>query len=126
MSQIKIVSFTLTGAATGKRLAELLEGTLVEQYQRGEDASLASSSLASFAQQAMVDCDLIIFVGDPDAVRSTVEPYIADHGYDPGVICMEEHASHIVQILNSRNASFNELVEQLVPKLQVPFVGGKD
>lgn len=121
MAHIKIVSFTVHGAEAGAQIAGMLQGQLLEQYKRGEDASLASSSISRFAQQAMVDCDLIIFVGESDAARRTVEPYIADNGYDPGVICVDEQATGVVTLVKSRNADVNAVAEQIAQALSVPL-----
>ena len=63
MKHAKFVSFTLCGAQTVQKAVKLLPDFRCERYARTVDASLSGTSLKRFAQQAMVDCDLIVFVG---------------------------------------------------------------
>ena len=63
MKHAKFVSFTEIGAQTAAKAARLLPDFLCERYARTVDLSLSNTSLPRFAQQAMVDCDLIVFVG---------------------------------------------------------------
>lgn len=62
MKHAKFVSFTLCGAQTVQKAVKLLPDFRCERYARTADASLSGTSLKRFAQQAMVDCDLIVFV----------------------------------------------------------------
>lgn len=62
MKHAKFVSFTCAGRGAQKAV-KLLPDFRCERYARTADASLSGTSLKRFAQQAMVDCDLIVFVG---------------------------------------------------------------
>ena len=62
MKHAKFVSFTLCGAQTVQKAVKFLPDFRCERYARTVDASLSGTSLKRFAQQAMVDCDLIVFV----------------------------------------------------------------
>ena len=63
MIRAKIISFTARGAQTGSRIAQALYPAHAEQYARGTDQSIKKTNLSRMVQQAMVDCDLIVFVG---------------------------------------------------------------
>ena len=118
MIRIKIVSFTPTGAQTGARIAKLLKGELTEQYARSEDMSLHSTELTRFAQQAMVDCDLIIFVGSADVAARAVAPYIQNNGYDPAVFVVDEESTFLIPLLKSQKESANACAQRIAAGLQ--------
>lgn len=131
MNRIKIVSFTRAGAQTGARIARVLGDELTEQYARSEDLSLHSTELTRFAQQSMVDCDLIIFVGSTDAAARAIAPYIQNNGYDPGVFVVDEESTFVIPLLKSSRGSVNACAQRIAVGLQVFLAdskknGGKD
>lgn len=122
MAHIKIVSFTPRGAASGLQIAGQLDGALIERYRFGEDASLAASSLSRFVQQAMVDCDMIIFISDVPAAVCAVAPYIANNGYDPAVLCVDQSLQSIVQLLKGRYDISETITGKLSDSLNIPLI----
>ena len=119
MAHIKIVSFTSRGAETGERIAKVLGHFLVEESQRSEDVSLAASSIERFAQQAMVDCDLLIFISEIHTAVRAIARYTANNGYDPMVLCADESLCRLVQILDNEN--FRATADQIAERLGVPL-----
>lgn len=89
MKHAKFVSFTEIGAQTAAKAARLLPDFLCERYARAVDLSLSNTSLPRFAQQAMVDCDLIVFVGAAGIAVRAAAPYLAGKAYDPAVVVID-------------------------------------
>ena len=101
MTHIKMISFSSEGSGCAGRIADRLNGALIEQYRMNEDPSLTASTLSRLVQQAMVDCDLIVFFSDIDTVERVISPYIANSGYDPAVLCLDVSRNTVVELLTS-------------------------
>ena len=122
MTHIKVLSFTSKGAEQGAYIAERLSDALIERYQLREDLSLSASSVNRLVQQAMVDCDLIVLISEIDFAVRVIAPYIANTGYDPGVLCLNASTDHAVQILNNKKDKVNAAMEQIADLFHVPLV----
>lgn len=122
MAHIKVVSVTEGGAAAAVRLMNLLTGNLVERYDRFADASLKATQFSRFAQQAMVDCDMVLFMGQIDETIRLIAPYIANSGYDPEVLCVDEEMHNMVQLLKSQKADVNMTAENLAALAKLAFI----
>lgn len=122
MIHIKILSFAPEAAECGMQIADRLRDVLVERYQMGGDPSLTASSLSRLVQQAMVDCDLIVLIADVDTVVRAVAPYIANSGYDPGVLCLDVPVNGVVQLLNSQKDEVKAAAVQIAELFRVPLI----
>jgi len=107
MIHVKIVSFTIQGAATAEKIASAFQGEHIEQYRRTVDPSLYGTTLSRFAQQAMVDCDVIIFVGAIGIAVRAVAPYLVGKTVDPAVIVTDETGRYVVPILSGHIGGAN-------------------
>lgn len=117
MKHAKFVSFTEVGAQTAKKAAALLPDFLTERYARTVDPSLSGTQLARFAQQAMVDCDLIVFVGAAGIAVRAVAPYLAGKAFDPAVVVIDEAGRFVIPILSGHLGGANVLAQRLADGL---------
>ena len=117
MKHAKFVSFTEIGAQTAAKVARLLPDFLCERYARTVDLSLSNTSLPRFAQQAMVDCDLIVFVGATGIAVRAAAPYLAGKAYDPAVVVIDEQGRFVIPLLSGHLGGANELAERLAEGL---------
>ena len=114
---VKIVSFTGRGAETASRIAALLPEAHVERYARTVDPSLSDTQLSRFAQQAMVDCDLIVFVGAAGIAVRAVAPYLAGKAFDPAVLVVDEAGKFVISLLSGHLGGANALTERVAAGL---------
>lgn len=107
MTHAKIVSFTDRGAALALRVRESLSGMLAERYDRFGDLSLRKTALSRFAQQAMVDCELIVFIGAAGIAVRAVAPYLAGKAFDPAVLVLDENGRFVIPLLSGHLGGAN-------------------
>lgn len=122
MIRAKIISFTTRGAQTGQRIAQALTNARTELYARGTDLSIKKTNLSRMVQQAMVDCDLIVFVGASGIAVRSCAPYLQGKQYDPAIIVVDENAKFVISLLSGHLGSANALTEQLAQALDAQAV----
>ena len=118
MTHAKIVSFTSRGAALAERVQGCLTDALAERYDRS--GGLRKTSLSRFAQQAMVDCDLIIFIGAAGIAVRAVAPYLVGKAFDPAVLVLDENGRFVIPILSGHLGGANAFARQHARALRPP------
>ncbi len=117
MTHAKIVSFTARGAALAGRVQDCLQGVLAERYDRSGSAGLRKTSLSRFAQQAMADCDLIVFIGAAGIAVRAVAPYLAGKAFDPAVLVLDENGRFVIPLLSGHLGGANDFARRLAGAL---------
>lgn len=113
MIRVKIISFTAQGAKTGEQVAQSLPDCCAERYARGVDASLKQTKLSRMVQQAMADCDLIVFVGAAGIAVRMCAPFLQGKQYDPAVLVIDEQAKFVISLLSGHLGGANTLAQQI-------------
>lgn len=113
MTHIKIVSFTNQGDALGYRLRDRLDKALVQVYARSSDPSLRHTELRRFAQQAMFDCDSIIFIGATGIAVRSVAPFLRGKDRDPAILALDERGRYVIPLLSGHLGGANALAGQI-------------
>ena len=113
----KVISFTNRGAAVGQRIAALMPENQVELYARGIDPSIKHTFLTRMVQQAMVDCNFIIFIGAAGIAVRAVAPYLQGKTYDPAVLVVDENAQFVISLLSGHIGGANALAQRLADGL---------
>lgn len=117
MIRAKLVSFTGRGAALAERVAAALPDARCERYARTVDPSLHGTRLSRFAQQAMVDCDLIVFIGAAGIAVRAIAPYLAGKAFDPAVLVLDENGKFVISLISGHLGGANALAERLAGAL---------
>lgn len=113
MTHTKIISFTALGAKTSFKIAQNIPDLRVEQYARAIDPSLCHTSLKRMVQQAMLDCDLIIFIGSTGIAVRICAPYLRGKQYDPAVIVIDEQAKFVISLLSGHLGGANDFAKRI-------------
>ena len=118
----KIISFTHNGAQTAKKIVDLLPNDKIELYKRSVDTSPCGTSLKRMVQQAMVDCQLIIFVGATGIAVRSIAPYLQGKAFDPAVLVVDEQGKFVISLLSGHLGGANEFTQMLADKLKATAI----
>ena len=117
MTHAKVVSFTSRGAALAAQVCGCLENTVAERYDRADSPDLQKTSLTRFAQQAMMDCSLIVFIGAAGIAVRAIAPYLVGKAADPAVLVLDENGRFVIPLLSGHLGGANAYARQLAAAL---------
>lgn len=122
MKHVKIISFTPVGSMLAKRIKCGISGYLVQLYDRCADTSLQNTALRRLAQQAMYDCDGIVFVGASGIAIRVIAPFLRGKEQDPAVLVLDEKGQFVVPLLSGHLGGANALAKYLADVLHATAV----
>lgn len=116
--QIKIISFTVNGAALSMRLSDMLaEHETASCYkgkaQEGVSLSSCEKSLADICRTAFEEGTALVFIGAMGIAVRSIAPFALDKLKDPPVIVMDELGKHVIPVLSGHMGGANELAMEI-------------
>lgn len=115
-------AFTRRGLALARRLAEGLspDGDKVELAAPARLADEAVSAdvcamddLTSWAADAFVRADALVFVGACGIAVRAIAPHVRDKFADPAVVCVDESAAYAIPLLSGHVGGANDLARRI-------------
>lgn len=99
---VRLISFTDTGEALAKRLAEALGG----EADRGIPA-------AEWTEKYFGEVDALIFVGAAGIAVRSIAPHLKNKALDPAVVVLDENGKFSIPILSGHLGGANDLARQI-------------
>lgn len=122
MQHLKLVSFTERGAQLAKLLSKQLAPMQVERYARTVDKSLSHTLLSRFTQQAMYDCNAIIFIGATGIAVRAISKHMRDKSQDPAVLVIDESGKFVIPLISGHIGGANKLANIIAQKINATAV----
>lgn len=119
---IRIISFTDRGRAVSRTLAAALTDHAVQQYAKA-DGFLPYASVRAFAEEAMTQADLLVFVGAAGIAVRAIAPFVRSKDEDPAVLVIDENGRFVISLLSGHIGGANAWAQRLAQTLQaVPVI----
>lgn len=110
--QLSVICFSLTGWATGCRLAEKMRAFGYEVSLEGKSRYLPESieeSLSDWTKRQFSFAQGIIFIGACGIAVRSIAPFVASKTCDPAVLVIDECGSYVLSLLSGHLGGANEL-----------------
>lgn len=119
---VRIISFTGRGRALSQTLTASLSDHLVQQYAKA-DGFLPYASVRAFAEEAMTQADLLVFIGATGIAVRAIAPFVRSKDEDPAVLVIDENGRFVISLLSGHIGGANAWAQQLAQTLQaVPVI----
>lgn len=119
---VRIISFTDRGRAVSQTLAASLPDHLVQQYAKA-DGFLPYASVRAFAEEAMIQADLLVFIGATGIAVRAIAPFVRSKDEDPAVLVIDENGRFVISLLSGHIGGANAWAQRLAQNLQaVPVI----
>ena len=129
---IRIISFTEKGIGLSKRIAELFESEVVENFTKcsmameGElflPVRYVEEGIAEWAKKQMTEKHTLIFIGACGIAVRVIAPYVMDKLYDSAVLVVDEKGDYIIPILSGHVGGANEIAVKIAAEIgAVPVI----
>jgi cobalt-precorrin 5A hydrolase len=120
--EIRIIAFTLKGAAMGENLATVLrERSHTVTLTLGFGPEKVDRNL--WTEEAFHEADALVFIGAAGIAVRSVAPYVSSKCSDPGVIVVDDCGRFSIPILSGHLGGANALAEEIAGLLHaVPVI----
>lgn len=119
---VRIISFTDRGRALSQTLAASLPDHLVQQYAKA-DGFLPYASVRAFAEEAMTQADLLVFIGATGIAVRAIAPFVRSKDEDTAVLVIDENGRFVISLLSGHIGGANAWAQRLAQTLQaVPVI----
>ena len=125
---VRIVSYTVRGEATARRVSEILRGSghgcrrfALEKFCRDGDEPLSGSAV-EWARDGFLAADALIFVCASGIAVRAIAPWVKDKTTDPAVLVLDETARFVIPLLSGHAGGANALAEALADALSATAV----
>lgn len=119
---IRIISFTDRGRDLSRTLSASLSDHLVQQYAKA-DGFLPYTSVRAFAEEAMAQADLLVFIGATGIAVRAIAPFVRRKEEDPAVLVIDENGRFVISLLSGHIGGANVWAQQLAQTLQaIPVI----
>lgn len=113
--RLSILCFSLTGWATGQRLAKGLRACGYEVFLDGKSRYLQDSisqSTQEWTRMQFLQAEGIIFVGACGIAVRSIAPFVAGKKQDPAVLVADECGRFVISLLSGHLGGANELTQR--------------
>lgn len=117
---LSLICFSLTGWATGCRLAEKMRACGYEASLEGKSRYLPESmdeSVSEWTKRQFSFAQGIIFIGACGIAVRSIAPFVASKTCDPAVLVIDECGSYVISLLSGHLGGANELAQEAAAAL---------
>lgn len=119
---VRIISFTDRGRAVSQILSASLKDHVVQQYAKA-DGFFPYASVRAFAEEAMTQADLLVFIGATGIAVRAIAPFVRSKDEDPAVLVIDENGRFVISLLSGHIGGANAWAQRLAQTLQaIPVI----
>lgn len=113
---IKIITFTPEARALSAKINP--SGVLLQRYDRNFEPALRHTDCARFVQQAIVDCDALLWIGDACEAETICIPYFFELKWEAAVWCIHPETLTATVLRAGKNKEIAQKMGEIHQKIQ--------